>query len=81
MIGMTDNSILFLGFRKKGDWTKGLSGEHPIAGDSKNTGKDSLELCCAGARQRGACPEVAARCRGRSQVGPEGGKIVGSVST
>jgi hypothetical protein len=41
MVGMTDNSVLFLGFRKnEGDWTKGLSGDHMVQGDSINTGKN-----------------------------------------
>ena len=44
MVGMTDNSVLFLGFRKnEGDWTKGLSGDHMVQGDSVNTGNTFCE--------------------------------------
>ena len=39
MVGMTDNTILLLGFRKVDEWTRGLSEDHPVMGDSDNTGE------------------------------------------
>ena len=47
MVGMTDNSVLLLGFRRvdSGDWSKGLSGDHLVRGDSENSG-EMRATCC-----------------------------------
>ena len=47
MVGMTDNSVLLLGFRRadSGDWTKGLSGDHLVRGESQNTGERRATCC------------------------------------
>ena len=46
MIGMTDNTILLLGFKKKGDgagdWTRGMRPEENLEGYSLNSGKDTF---------------------------------------
>ena len=44
MIGMTDNTILLLGFRRtdSGDWTKGMKGEEQLEGDSHSCKKEAL---------------------------------------
>ena len=45
MVGTTDNTVLLLGFRRvdSGDWTKGLSADHLVQGESTSTKEGPLK--------------------------------------